>query len=308
MSDAQFQVFVSAVTSEFEKVRDALSSDLRSRGILVRVQSDFRQEARSDTTLSKLHDYILSCDAVVCLIGRHAGDLPPAAAASCFSEMLPAGFAEASYTQWEFHFARRHRKRLSIYIADDEYVAGRQISPDKNQSLQAAFEHYIVSEQGLDRTYFGNEDQLCRAVLKEDWPTIGDTATADTASRLVMIYNDYRDAYLSQKYYGHLLRYATQKDDAQRAAECRSFYGEYAKFTSELRLIVDDVKAERHLTDKSWNRFRQIRSRIARLEEREPFPDRALVKRFQKEVNREIPPQSFWMPPVVVPPGSAPIP
>src|SRR2546430_5862525 len=27
-----------------------------------------------------------------------------------------------------------------------------------------------VREQGLDRSHFSNEDQLCRLVLKEDWP------------------------------------------------------------------------------------------------------------------------------------------
>jgi hypothetical protein len=55
---AGFRVFLSAVTSEFGSARDALAADLRSRDMLVRVQSDFRQEADSDTTLRKLHDYI----------------------------------------------------------------------------------------------------------------------------------------------------------------------------------------------------------------------------------------------------------
>jgi hypothetical protein len=63
-----FRVFVSAVSSEFGAARSLVASDLRSRGIEVKVQEDFRQEPGSDTTLGKLHDYIEDCSAVVCVI------------------------------------------------------------------------------------------------------------------------------------------------------------------------------------------------------------------------------------------------
>jgi hypothetical protein len=80
MPQDQFRVFLSAVTSEFGKVRDALGADLLSRELLLRLQSDFRQEAGSDTTLKKLHAYIRDCSAVVCVIGKRSGALPPPAA------------------------------------------------------------------------------------------------------------------------------------------------------------------------------------------------------------------------------------
>jgi hypothetical protein len=35
--------------------------------------------------------------------------------------------------------------------------------------LQRAF-YDRIKEQGLDRSYFANEDQLARVVLKQDWP------------------------------------------------------------------------------------------------------------------------------------------
>jgi hypothetical protein len=117
MPQDQFRVFLSAVSSEFGKARDAVGADLRSRELLLRVQSDFRQEAGSDTTLRKLHDYIRDCSAVVCVIGKRSGALPPPAAAEPFNHMLPPGIATASYTQWEFFFARHFKRRLSIYIA-----------------------------------------------------------------------------------------------------------------------------------------------------------------------------------------------
>ena len=85
MSQDQFRIFLSAVTSEFGRARDAVAADLRSREALLRVQSDFRQEARSDTTLQKLHDYIRDCSAVVCIIGKRSGALPPPKAAEPFA-------------------------------------------------------------------------------------------------------------------------------------------------------------------------------------------------------------------------------
>jgi tetratricopeptide (TPR) repeat protein len=171
MSQDQFRIFLSAVTSEFGKARDAVAADLRSREALLRVQSDFRQEAGSDTTLKKLHDYICDCSAVVCVIGKRSGALPPPKAAEPFAHILLSGIAKASYTQWEFFFARHFKRRLSIYIATDGYEPDLAApTGEDDPELQRAFLDHIVKEEGLDRSYFTNEDQLARAVLKEDWP------------------------------------------------------------------------------------------------------------------------------------------
>jgi hypothetical protein len=94
---AEFRVFLSAVTSEFGAARDGLAADLRSRDTLVRVQSDFRQEADSDTTLKKLHDYIRDCSTVVCVIGTRSRACPPPVAAAPFREMLRRGFRSFLY-------------------------------------------------------------------------------------------------------------------------------------------------------------------------------------------------------------------
>src|SRR5439155_9506421 len=165
-----FRVFISAVTSEFGKARSSVASDLRARGIEVKVQDDFRQEAGAGPTLRKLPDYLRDCDAVVCLIGRRCGAAPPEAAAEPFLSLLPAGISQASYTQWEFYFARHYRKRLSLYLANDDYVPDRAepSGPDAPE-LQTPFIAH-VEEQGLDRSQFSTVDQLCRGVLREDWP------------------------------------------------------------------------------------------------------------------------------------------
>jgi hypothetical protein len=170
MPQDKFRIFLSAVTSEFGRARDALAADLRSREALVQVQNDFRQEAGRDTTLKKLYEYIRDCSAVVCVIGRRCGDVPPPAAAAPFAHILPPGTAKASYAQWEFFFARHHRRRLSIYMANHDYRPDTLAhTRERNLDLQQDFLKHI-DEQGLDRNYFSNVDQLCRSVLKEDWP------------------------------------------------------------------------------------------------------------------------------------------
>jgi tetratricopeptide (TPR) repeat protein len=167
----EFRIFLSAVTSEFGRARDAVAADLRSREALLRVQSDFRQEAGSDTTLRKLHDYIRDASAVVCIVGKRTGALPTPKEAEPFVHMLPGGIAKASYTQWEFFFARHFRRRLSIYIAKDDYQPDLAApTGEDDPELQRGFCDHIVKAEGLDRSYFANEDQLARAVLKEDWP------------------------------------------------------------------------------------------------------------------------------------------
>src|SRR4051794_24195010 len=121
---ANFRVFVSAVSSEFGTARSALASDLRARGLEVKVQEDFRQEKDADTTLRLLEQYIHGCDAVVAIMGGSSGSLPPPAAAVPFRHMLPSGIEEASYTQWEILFARYYGRRLSFYVAGAAWPAG----------------------------------------------------------------------------------------------------------------------------------------------------------------------------------------
>ncbi len=80
------------------------------------------------------------------------------------------GVKEASYTQWEFWFARHYGRWLSIYIASEEWQADKPAPESDRPDLQDALIRYIVEEQDLDRDYFGNVDRLCHLVLKEDWP------------------------------------------------------------------------------------------------------------------------------------------
>ncbi len=170
-SPKPFCVFISAVTSEFEAARGLVASDLRARGLKVMVQEDFRQEPGADTTLRKLHNYVKDCDAVVAIMGRRSGGFPPPAAAAEFSIMLMPGFDCASRTQWEIHFARHYGKRLSFYVAKEDYKPDRDKSSEPDDpDLQDRLKRYLFDELELDRSYFSDKQELARLVLKEPWP------------------------------------------------------------------------------------------------------------------------------------------
>jgi Domain of unknown function (DUF4062) len=169
----KFDVFVSAVTSEFGEARDVVASDLRAKGYTVSVQEDFRQEGGSSTTLEKLDHYIRSCSAVVCIVGRRSGAVPPAAAAEPFAGLLPPKLTEASYTQWELILARHHRKRLFVYHATPEYRPDQpEPTGEDHPELQDRFVQWIFDEQGLDRDSFSVTAELQVGVLKADLGTV----------------------------------------------------------------------------------------------------------------------------------------
>jgi hypothetical protein len=117
----RLRIFISAVTGEFGKARDALAADLRTRGHEVTVQSDFTQSPDSETLLGNLSDYIRDCHAVVCIVGKRCGVCPPARAAERLKGVLPDDIKEASYTQWQFFLARHFKRRPYLYIAGDSY-------------------------------------------------------------------------------------------------------------------------------------------------------------------------------------------
>jgi hypothetical protein len=135
------------------------------------VQPQFRQEADTETTLAKLNKYISGCFAIVHIAGVRSGGFRGEDEAEPFRDILPADVARASYTQWEFHLARHHKRRLSIYIAraDHQPDEPTPANADDDPTLQA---EHIRRLEKLDRDYFATTDQLCRRVLREDWPTV----------------------------------------------------------------------------------------------------------------------------------------
>ena len=165
-SPADGPIFVSAVSSEFEVARNEIRDDLLRRDREVRTQKDF--DLHEGTLLEKLDAYIRDCAVVICLIGRRSGAFPQPDEAKPFSASLPDGMTCASYTQWEFLLAKRHRKPVLLFVASDDYLRDRKNDlPDDNLAAQAAFYESQIKSKGLDKKPFINTHELVRAVTNQ---------------------------------------------------------------------------------------------------------------------------------------------
>jgi len=86
------RIFLSAVTKEFGRHRNALYHALTVKGYDVRVQEQFG--TGSGTLLEKLQSEIRRCVAVVSVMGRTFGEAAP--------DVAEARGTHRSYTQWEY--------------------------------------------------------------------------------------------------------------------------------------------------------------------------------------------------------------
>lgn len=180
------KLFLSAVSSEFERYRQLLAGYLKRPTLDVAVQEDFC--VGGGLTLDKLDRYILACDGVVHLIGKATGALPEAFAAKQFiaqrcpdlaarlPSLAPAlaqpdpGF---SYTQWEAYLAIYHRREVFIYLPADfesptchcPREARFVHDPAQEQSQQAHYRR--LCDLGRDRGQFADAERLSSAVLRD---------------------------------------------------------------------------------------------------------------------------------------------
>jgi tetratricopeptide (TPR) repeat protein len=176
---AERDVFISAVSSEFGRARDAVANDLQARGLQVHVQRAFRQG--DGTLLEKLHDHIGDYEAVVALIGARSGAFPTDGEAAPYADLLrPYGLAHASYTQWEVIFARHHGRRLLRLFAGPDWTPDSAPGPGDDADAQADFAAALAG-LGLDRSEgLGSVDAIRAEVLKQDWPSFPRTRPIST--------------------------------------------------------------------------------------------------------------------------------
>ena len=183
----RLRIFISAVTSEFGKARDALASDLRARGHEVTVQSDFKQNPDSDTLLGNLSDYIRDCHAVVCIVGKRCGACPPARAAKRLTGVLPEDIKDASYTQWEFFLARHFKRRPYLYIAGDSYEPDRDTAAGGRVDLQNTYLEFLKAD-GAHYTGFSDANELRIAALRDEPKIVAKPApTSRTVTKPIVL-------------------------------------------------------------------------------------------------------------------------
>jgi hypothetical protein len=170
VSTRSFDAFVSAVTSECGKARDAVAAELRKLDLHVAVQSDFEHRPAGITTLRKLHDYIRDCAEVHCIIGTRSGTCPPPDAADPFAHLLPPGITEASYTQWEYFFALHYvPDRLWLYIATEAYQPDLPAPEGVDRpELQRHFVEHLRGMLGQDYAPFANVGEVRAEVLAHE--------------------------------------------------------------------------------------------------------------------------------------------
>ena len=167
MSD--FDVFISAVTSECGAARDRVAIHLRNIGLRVAVQEDFSHLPEPKSTLQKLHDHVLNCAEVLCILGKRSGACPSDTEAAPFTAMLPPGFDTASYTQWECFFALHYGKDLFLYTTGGGWTPDLPVptGPDRPDLQQQVGDH-LLKRLGRDRLEkCDNADALCATVLAQ---------------------------------------------------------------------------------------------------------------------------------------------
>ena len=175
---ARAQIFLSAVSAEFESYRAALRRDLDRPNVTVKVQEDFI--AFGTATLVKLDDYIRECDAVIHLIGNMTGALALAPSLNeirrrypdlaerlpPLADVLKEGSPPLSYTQWEAWLGLYHRKIL--LIAEPEAGAFRDsgyVLDEQQRKAQQAHLARLAEFERYPEIHFANEDRLAIAVL-----------------------------------------------------------------------------------------------------------------------------------------------
>ncbi len=166
------KIFLSTASKEFRTVRGLLAHHLgavRGEPFEIAVQEDFQQGGH--TLLDKLADYLRECDTIIHLVGDAAGSSPGGEHRATFFAHLGAPVPPAphdhSYTQWEYHLARRFGKTCLVYVADpatprdcllpvDQPDADRVLQQRHKDHILTSGEHYktFASPLGLVREVF----------------------------------------------------------------------------------------------------------------------------------------------------------
>ncbi|MEZ5386558.1 MAG: formylglycine-generating enzyme family protein [Prosthecobacter sp.] len=174
------QIFLSAVTREFQRTREMLCSDLLGPDLPWKVAEQSYFAVSGMTLLEKLDRYVKESSAVVHLIGKMAGATGKAQEVEAFLAARP-GFLQQypevraalgdckqlSYTQWEVYMALDHGITPFVFVAEegfDERPPGFVEDPAEMESQENHLERLRCA--GIDRGYFTTSERLCSQTLR----------------------------------------------------------------------------------------------------------------------------------------------
>ena len=147
------RIFLSASTKDLSAHRTAIAKVLRRKGCQVVFQEELN--AGPGTLLEKLKDGIEQCDAFVGLVGQAYGNGPPLdAVTKDFKKLLPKRVTRASYTQWEYFFAKASSKPCYVFFVEGEHDT--KLDPD---GLQEAF-RALLRKENKDAPRFSDIEKL----------------------------------------------------------------------------------------------------------------------------------------------------
>jgi len=175
---AQVCIFLSTVSAEFRRYRDALRHSLERPNVTVKVQEDFI--VTGTETLDLLDEYIRHCDAVIHLVGDMTGAMAQAPSVAAIrgrypdlgsrlpaADCLEPGGPSLSYTQWEAWLALYHGKRL--IIAAPEPGVERDAAYRRDPAQQAAQQAHLARLAQVERYpgfQFRSPDQFAAEVWR----------------------------------------------------------------------------------------------------------------------------------------------
>jgi len=175
---AHVHIFLSTVSAEFRRYRDALHHSLDRPNVTVKVQEDFIPTGTE--TLDMLDQYIRQCDVVIHLVGDLTGAMAQAPSVAAirasypdFADTLPvaaflaAGGPPMSYTQWEAWLALHHGKRLIIAVPEPGALRDTgDASPPEQIAAQQAHLALLASVERHPGIHFRNPDHLAAEVWR----------------------------------------------------------------------------------------------------------------------------------------------
>ena len=174
------QIFLSAVTREFERTRVQLCAELLGPDLPWRVAEQSYFAVGGDTLLEKLDRYIRDSCAVVHIVGDMAGVKAKPQEVTAFLAARPQFLAgrpemraslgdctQLSYTQWEAYMALDHGMIPFTFLPKDEYAERPKGFAASEEDIESQRQHLErLRAAGVDRGYFASSDQLCSQVFR----------------------------------------------------------------------------------------------------------------------------------------------